>query len=47
MSTHVSPARRCRTEQDFPESFLTVAVAILAVLVILMALAVAAVAGTA
>ena len=42
MSTHLFPAdARFRTEHDNPESFLTVAVAILAVLFILIALAVA------
>jgi hypothetical protein len=42
MSTHLFPAHtRYRTEHDNPESFLTVAAAILAVLFILIALAVA------
>ena len=47
MSSHLFPAyMRWRNERDNPESFLTVAGAILAVLVILIALAVAiAVAG--
>ena len=39
MSTHLFPGPR--TEHDNPESFLTVAAAILAVLVILIALAIA------
>jgi len=46
MSTHLFPAyMRCRHEHDIPESFLTVAGAVLAALVILIALAVAVVAG--
>jgi hypothetical protein len=42
MSAHLFPAHlRFRNERDIPESFLTVAGAVLAVLVILIALAVA------
>jgi hypothetical protein len=49
MSAHLFPAHlRYRNQHDIPESFLTVAGAILAALVILVALAVAvAVAGAA
>jgi hypothetical protein len=40
MSAHLFPAHlRCRTEREIPESFLTVAGAVLAALVILIALA--------
>jgi hypothetical protein len=46
MSTHLFPAHlRFRNEHEHPESFLTVAGAVLAALVILIALAVAVVAG--
>ena len=45
MSAHLFPAHlRCRTERDIPESFLTVAGAVLAALIILIALAVTVVA---
>jgi hypothetical protein len=45
MSAHLFPAyMRCRTERDIPESFLTVAGAVLAALIILIALAVTVVA---
>jgi hypothetical protein len=48
MSAHLFPAyMRWRNERDNPESFLTVAGAILAAMVILIALAVALVAGAA
>ena len=44
MSTHLFPAHmRWRNEHDNPESFLTIAAAILAALVILIALAAAVV----